>query len=351
MITKVICVHEKYYSFTEQCGISTCNLYIYHSLWGSGLIQNLEFFPYDQINQLGLAGMCQALLNKCRDEAPQLVVFFLPWYGYWPELITVLNALRSEGIKVVALCSDMITGQMDSTRHYLIQEYANAADCIVNIDSIEANVPGGHPLHIKGYTGVSPTIFSRQPQEKDIDVSFMGSRSWIYQYRGEYIDYLRQNLSPQINFIIGGGQLPEEQNTGQVLALEDYVNYFRRSKITLNFSRTLGNVHQLKGRIFEALACHTLLLEQDNPNTRAFFQEGTEFCAFASPADLLEKIIYYLHHDEERETIANSGWQKARNIWNPRNLWGYVFERLGFDVSEAYDDNFAVHRQLLDAIQ
>lgn len=352
MISRVICVHEKYYAFTEQCGKSACNQYIYESLKGSRLIEKVEMFPYDQHLRIGLQGMCDALWTKCNNERPEAIVFFLPWYDYWMPLVLVMNRLRSEGIKVVALCSDMVTGQVDSTRRSLIQFYSKAADCLLNIDSLLVNINENGIMHIRGYTGVSPDIFFWQPVEKDINVSFLGSRSAFYQSRREYLAYLKYYLSRRnIDFVVAGGQLPEEQENGEALDINLYAGLLRRSKITLNFSRTIGDACQLKGRVFEALACRTLLLEEENPNTRLLFEEGVDYRAFFGKEDLFNKIIYYLDHHEEREAMALSGWKKVNELWNARNLWGYVFEKLGFDISGAYDDQFCRHRRLMDDMQ
>ena len=59
-------------------------------------------------------------------------------------------------------------------------------------------------------------------------------------------------------------------------------------------------------RHMEATGMGALLLAQGHPSLRAFFQEG-EVAAFASAQEMLEKIQYYLAHEEERQAMAGRG--------------------------------------------
>jgi hypothetical protein len=348
MVQKVFCVHEKHYLNDARLGLSACNNYIYRSIRGSGLVERTELFPYDQLVQLGVDGMAAALWQRCRNEQPQVIVFYVPWHDYWEPLVKVLDGLRRLGIKVIAFYSDMVTGSVEPVRAALFEAYSRVADCLVNIDSPCLPAAYDHPCHIRGYTGVDPEVFCWRPVSQDIDVSFWGSRAQSYAARREYIAFLEANLPDRnVHFLAGGGQLPEEQS----LSLTDYADLLRHSKITLNFSGTLGNARQLKGRVLEALSCRTFLLDETNPGTCRLFTEGHDFVTFDSKEALLTKILYYLEHSGEREQIAHSGWVKARKVWNARNLWAYVFAKLGFDIAAEVDDGFVEYCRLMDAIQ
>jgi hypothetical protein len=348
MLQKVLCVHEKYYLNNEKNGLSACNNYIYHSISGSGLVERTDFFPYDQLVRLGIEGMSGALWQKCVNEYPQVIVFYVPWHDYWEPLVKVLDGLRRLGIKVIAFYSDLVTGSVDQTRAALFKAYSLVADCLLNIDSPCLSAAYDHPCHIRGYTGVDPEHFYWRPTPRDIDVSFLGSRGQSYAARREYIAFLERNLAErEIHFLVGGGQLPEEES----LSLADYADLLRHSKITLNFATTLGNVRQLKGRVLEALACRTFLLDEANPGTRRLFSEGSDYVSFDNKEELLTKILYYLENAGEREQIADSGWVKARDLWNARNLWAYVFTKLGFDIASEAGEHFAEFCKLMDGVQ
>ncbi len=59
-------------------------------------------------------------------------------------------------------------------------------------------------------------------------------------------------------------------------------------------------------RHMEVTGMGALLLTQNHPSLRAFFQED-EVAAFASAQEMLEKIQYYLTHEEERAAMAGRG--------------------------------------------
>ena len=94
----------------------------------------------------------------------------------------------------------------------------------------------------------------------------------------------------------------------------------------------------MKGRVTETMACNAFLLEDEGTETNQFFDEGIDFVMAHSKEDMLNKIKYYLEHDEEREQIAASGYRKMIELYNARNAWGYIFEEMGFPMEEHLKD-------------
>ena len=64
-------------------------------------------------------------------------------------------------------------------------------------------------------------------------------------------------------------------------------------------------------RIFEATGCGRLLLTEHRENLADLFELGREIETFRSPAELHDKIRYYLRHPEEREDIAQRGRERC----------------------------------------
>ena len=95
----------------------------------------------------------------------------------------------------------------------------------------------------------------------------------------------------------------------------------------------------MKGRVFDLTAAKTFLLEEEGIETREFFENGKDIVMFSSKEDLLEKVKYYLAHDEERERIAEAGYKKTTTLYNSRNMWGYLFAKMGFEIPESLAKN------------
>lgn len=58
---------------------------------------------------------------------------------------------------------------------------------------------------------------------------------------------------------------------------------------------------------------------------------------FDSKEELLEKVLYYKQHDEERKRIAKAGWERAHGSYNERLIAKYMVEMtFGVAFSEKY---------------
>jgi spore maturation protein CgeB len=60
-------------------------------------------------------------------------------------------------------------------------------------------------------------------------------------------------------------------------------------------------------RTFEVPACGAFLLAERTDEHLEFFSESREMACFSTPDELVEKVRYYLSHEEERADIARAG--------------------------------------------
>lgn len=101
------------------------------------------------------------------------------------------------------------------------------------------------------------------------------------------------------------------QYCGSVDYWSELPKVFHASKINLNF--TIPNIKSgIPLRIWDVLGSGGFLLTNYQAEIPYYFEEGKDLVCFDGIDDLREKVRYYLAHEEEREAIARSGYQKVK---------------------------------------
>ena len=90
----------------------------------------------------------------------------------------------------------------------------------------------------------------------------------------------------------------------------EYVPLYQRTKIGFNVHNrgeyTVGSY-----RLFELPANGVMEISDGGKYLEQFFRVGEQVVGYASADDLVDKIRYYLEHEEERERIALAGYRKV----------------------------------------
>lgn len=150
-----------------------------------------------------------------------------------------------------------------------------------------------------------PSIFYPMPQlPKEHEVCFVGAR---YGIREKIVQELRSAGVSVSAFGSGWecGRLPAE----------DVPRLFAQSKIILGLG-TIGHCtdfYSLKLRDFDGPMSGSFYLTHDNPDLHQLYKIGREIATYRDVEDCIEKVKWYLSHDEERESIASAGRQRALN--------------------------------------
>lgn len=163
------------------------------------------------------------------------------------------------------------------------------------------------------------TIYKPQSYEKSIDVFFVGSMS------NERVEFFRRlyKAIPDINMCIYGryvgkydyiGKYKRKKNqeekyfTNRFLSPAEINEYYSKSKICLNIHHNQtkygGNM-----RLFETLAAGGFQMVNENDYIKENFMGGV--VTYKDEQDLIDKIKYYLEHDEERSVISKLGHEKV----------------------------------------
>jgi GT2 family glycosyltransferase/tetratricopeptide (TPR) repeat protein len=133
-----------------------------------------------------------------------------------------------------------------------------------------------------------PEFHRKHEVKKTLDICFIGN---IFPGpRMELLELIRQRFR---NTFVGQRFFEEMART------------FSSSRIT--FNRSIRN--DINMRVFEALACGSLLLTNDlTENGQAeLFQDGVHLATYRDPEEMLDKIAFYLDRAEVCERIAAAG--------------------------------------------
>ena len=156
-----------------------------------------------------------------------------------------------------------------------------------------------------------PRIFNNPNKLRDIDIVFSGSYGLGREERQKAMIHLLDN---GIKLVHGGSEGRDHFTT------EEYAERYKRAKLSLSFSKAHG-INVVNARPFEAMLCGSMLLEQESPELAKLYTPYADYVPWTDEVDLLEKVRYYLSHDEERETIARSGQRKTEQLYSAKKFW------------------------------
>jgi hypothetical protein len=122
---------------------------------------------------------------------------------------------------------------------------------------------------------------------------------------------------------------------GPRLLQRDLVRAFSQSRLSLGFA-TAGESHMaarrlthLRLREFEAPMSGALYLTEHQEELREYFEPGTDLVTYTDRDDLLDKVRYYLAHQELAERVRRAGLERARCEHTWQHRFRALFTELG----------------------
>lgn len=279
----------------------------------------LSVFDFMQIiRQEGRECMNRKLVDVVKRERPDLVLVIPVTDQLIPEIIDEINR---HTITVAYFFDDMwrIEYARFWARHF---SFITTSDA----DGVRKFRAAGHTNVIFSPFGTNQDVFCRLDLSKEYEVSFVG------QYHPLRAWHLRALRRAGIKVAVWG--------TGWIAGrLDDaeIVRVFNQSKINLNFSNsvswdlryllssprairnTLTSVRkrdsktheQVKGRHFEINGCGGFQLSYYVEGLERCYQIGEEIAIYTSPDELVEKTRHYLKYENEREQVAQRGYERT----------------------------------------
>ncbi|MBF89295.1 MAG: hypothetical protein CMG75_06465 [Candidatus Marinimicrobia bacterium] len=318
-IKKILICRNKYYA-SNNFGDSTEKHMVDIPLKKTGLDIRVFYWDYGQ----RIIGYQASLIKLLFKFQPDVVIFssysiFLlkrPPSHLWPILLRSIQ-------KKVKACYLAVWYDV-ATPDFVIKQLAPTLD-LFDFHLVGVSINQDKNLDLIPETGKSKLLeidlpYPEEiffPRKKDIEVVFLGQ---ITSYRSNRRDYIFHLMKNNIPGVFSGFERESQPS------YQEYQEILGRAKIGLNFSESsLG--HQIKGRMFETMLSGALFLESKNPLTSIYFIEGIDYISFDSKDDLIDKIRYYLSHDEEREEIASNGRNKILTQYSGEIIWKGIIER------------------------
>ena len=227
-----------------------------------------------------------------------------------------LKFIKIRGIKSVSWSNDDMYGWHN--RSYWYSKGLKYYDLVVTQKSYNCDSHELPSLGAKTYfqnKAFEPTIHKPVDDCKAFDcvhaVVFIGAKE---QDRLEHLLYLAEH-GIQVHIY---GWVIKEPNPlhdniiihNRFLYEEEFSAALGCSKIALNFLRKMNRDLQTS-RSIEIPAVRGFMLAERTDEHMQLFKEGKEAEFFSSKEELLEKVNYYLQHDQERLAIAKAGYERC----------------------------------------
>lgn len=124
------------------------------------------------------------------------------------------------------------------------------------------------------------------------------------------------------------------QNVLDNVIIRPWVDYwsempkvFYLSKINLNItSRSIES--GVPQRVWDILAVGGFCLTNYQPELEDYFEIGKDLEVYHNTEELVEKVDYYLKHEEQRVRIAMNGYQKVKNCHTYYNRWNVIIDKI-----------------------
>jgi spore maturation protein CgeB len=116
------------------------------------------------------------------------------------------------------------------------------------------------------------------------------------------------------NMLFQDSNLLERFNFRKISTATELSTLYNTSLIALNIQHHQAADHSLAIRVFDVMACKALLVtnhQSKKPLQELGFVENEDFVSYENPADLKQKVSFYLGNNFERERIVDSAFSKA----------------------------------------
>lgn len=269
------------------------------------------------------------ILTRIKQVKPDIVRYYATWTDPSERFFLAIKAL---GIPLVITISDtLIFPNPPEVKLFQI------ADCFVIYESVsnylryrllKEHGTGKNTVVCVAGNLLDARTFQKSNLEKVYDVGMLGSIEGI---RANMIKYFVKELQKDnIGFYSKGGVSLRDTNSNPIdqlppefLTQQQYVETINKTKIQI-VSQTVAERDQIKGKLFEFMACGAFVLVDRSKEYEMMIPDGL-IIYYDSLQDCVDKIKYYLANESERESIALKARQWYLKTFDSARFWHDIY--------------------------
>ena len=164
------------------------------------------------------------------------------------------------------------------------------------------------------------------------EVVFIGSVGGIHDNREKLLERIyKEGIPLKIygNVLYAEGQDPEwvkMSHTGYGVTNEMHSTVCNSSKIVLGCDGWPTRSKSNSSRLYRTMDSGAFYLNTNTKGTDEIFKPGVHYDVYNDEDDLIDKIIYYLTHEREREKIARAGQKEIQEKHQFKNRLEEIFD-------------------------
>jgi hypothetical protein len=262
----------------------------------------------------------QLLKSAVRQHRPAILLLFKPIYF----LSSTIEEIKNAG-DTILITFNNDNPYEDGDRFTLWRHYHKSIQfCDINCFARPSDLAFAAAEHVPNPNWIRFWYIEglHRPLQR-IDEEFCNDVVFAGHYepdgRAETISYL---LEAGVNLQVFGSEWERagkhrmlDSPQIRILHGEDYVQAIAGAKIGLVFL-SHRNRDQYTIRCFEIPACGTMMIAPRTPVLQSLYDEDREAVFFESREELLDKIHFYLAHDDARSRIASAGHRRCVSAKN-----------------------------------
>jgi len=191
----------------------------------------------------------------------------------------------------------------------------------------------GTLLHLGFHPPGTVDTAAAAPVAQDVDASFVGNIHSVHGARLRFFERIAPEL-PELQIWSAHianlpASSPLRRNGHAAVYGADMYRVLKRSKVTLNHH---GDAPPFASnmRLFEATGIGTCLVTDWFDNLPELFEPEKEVVTFRSPEECVDKVRFYLKHDDARRRIAEAG--------QARCLRDHTYERRARQMLDVFEE-------------